>query len=189
MKTFPTVLWGETRATFLPVGAGLPTAPLTAALIFAMQDREFVLADIAGRGWCIPGGRLETGESAEQAARREAYEEIGATLGPLHLLGHYLLTPVSPSTDEEETSDGTGQSRADDAQPVLVPHTRHASPDARLVATYLADVTALAPLPLGTELRGVRRVRYEELRAVYYAWDALLEAMFAYAWAHHNAAL
>ena len=189
MKTFPTVLWGETRATFLPIGASLPTASLTAALIFAMQEREFVLADIAGRGWCIPGGRLETGESAEQAARREAYEEIGAALGPLHLLGHYLLTPAAPSGLAEETSGSVEQGREDNAQPVLVPHTLHASPDARLVATYLADVPALAPLPPGTESKGVRRVRYEELRACYYAWDALLEAMFAYAWAHHNAAL
>jgi 8-oxo-dGTP diphosphatase len=186
MKTFPTVLWGDMRATFLPTGADLPAAPITAALVFAMQDGEFVLADIAGRGWCIPGGRLETGENAEQAVRREAHEEIGASLGPLRLLGYYLLTPASAS---EAIPGGTTRSVEDDAQSVLVPHTHHPVPDTRLVTTYLADVTALIPLPSGTESQGVRRVRREELRACYYTWDALLEAMFAYAWAHHKAAL
>jgi 8-oxo-dGTP diphosphatase len=88
---FPTVLWGTSRVTFLPADAPLPTEmPVPAALVFAVQDSGFVLADIAGRGWCVPGGRLEPGESPEQAARREAGEEIGATLGPLRLLGHFV---------------------------------------------------------------------------------------------------
>lgn len=89
---FPTVSWGDTVATFLPAGGSPPVeAVLTAALVFAFFDSKFVVADIAGRGWCIPGGRLEPGETAEQAARRETFEETGATLGPLTLLGYFLL--------------------------------------------------------------------------------------------------
>lgn len=57
-----------------------------------MEGERFVVADIPGRGWCIPGGRLESGETPEQAARRETREEIGATLGPLHPLGHFTRT-------------------------------------------------------------------------------------------------
>jgi 8-oxo-dGTP diphosphatase len=79
--------------TFLPAGAPLPAeARVPAALVFAVQDSGFLLADIAGRGWCVPGGRLEPGESPEQAARRETGEETGATLGPLRLLGHFVQT-------------------------------------------------------------------------------------------------
>jgi len=39
-------------------------------------------------GWLLPGGGVKKLETLEQAARREALEEVGATTtGPVHLLG------------------------------------------------------------------------------------------------------
>ena len=160
---FPTVTWGEARATFVPVGALLPAGNLVAALVFAFEAGQFALADIAGRGWCIPGGRLEAGETPEQAGRRETWEEIGATLGPLRPLGHCVLFDPPPA--------------ADDTPPA------HAEQlPARLIAMYLADVLTRAEIPSGSESRGVRLVPYEDLPACYFTWDALMEAMFACAW-------
>lgn len=95
---FPPAQWGKTRAVFLPCGETLPDAPVTAALVFAMQGKMFVLADIAGRGWCVPGGHLEAGEGEQEAVRREAWEEAGLTLGSIRLLGHYTLTTDDGST-------------------------------------------------------------------------------------------
>jgi 8-oxo-dGTP pyrophosphatase MutT (NUDIX family) len=40
-------------------------------------------------GWFLPGGGIERGETLEEAARREAREEVGAELGTLKLLGIY----------------------------------------------------------------------------------------------------
>ena len=40
-------------------------------------------------GWFMPGGGLKRGETLEQAARREAFEETGAELGEMTLMGAY----------------------------------------------------------------------------------------------------
>jgi 8-oxo-dGTP pyrophosphatase MutT (NUDIX family) len=35
--------------------------------------------------WFLPGGGLKRGETTEQAARREAREEVGAVMGPVSI--------------------------------------------------------------------------------------------------------
>ena len=148
---FPTVSWGDQRATFLPAEAPLPAgASLVAVLVFALQEGRFVVADIPGRGWCIPGGRPEPEETPEQTARREAREEAGAILGPLRALGHFVLTNATTHTQQ-------------------------------IVPAFVAPVLHLESLPADSESRGVRLLSPEELPHHYYLWDALTAAVFAYA--------
>ncbi|NOT06421.1 MAG: NUDIX domain-containing protein [Anaerolineales bacterium] len=40
-------------------------------------------------GWHMPGGGVKRGETLEAAARREAFEETGAQLGEVSLMGAY----------------------------------------------------------------------------------------------------
>ncbi|HLH79587.1 MAG TPA: NUDIX domain-containing protein [Chthonomonas sp.] len=66
-------------------------------LAFVFANGQALLARIRGRGWCVPSGHVEPGETPEKAIRREIREEIGANVGDLHLLGHYLLSPPDAS--------------------------------------------------------------------------------------------
>ena len=146
---FPQVRWQTDDATFLP-GPFPHDAPADWALVFPFYGDRIVLAEIPGRGWCIPSGKVEPGETALLAARRECWEESGATLARLAPLGRF-----------QRTDTATGE-------------TRYA-------AVYLGDVGNLEDLPEGSESTGRLLLGIEEVEGAYFAWDALLAAVFAHA--------
>ncbi len=65
--------------------------PLTmgAFVVLARDGQVLLVRTTYHRTWSLPGGGVRRGETLEQAARREASEEVGATLGELQLLGVY----------------------------------------------------------------------------------------------------
>lgn len=70
----------------------LPPGELTStSFVLAFTGERFLQTKLVKRGWDLVGGHIEPGESAEEAARREADEEAAAQLGPLHLLGYQHL--------------------------------------------------------------------------------------------------
>ncbi|MDX8367061.1 NUDIX hydrolase [Cytobacillus sp. IB215665] len=56
-----------------------------------IQDGERILLQhrTDEDNWCIPGGVMEVGESFEQTAKRETYEETGLQVQKLDLFGIY----------------------------------------------------------------------------------------------------
>ena len=87
----------------------LKRAAVTITLLDSGDHAAFILTRRASglrshKGqWALPGGRLDEGESAAQAALRELHEEIGLDLAPESVLGElddyptrsgYLITPV-----------------------------------------------------------------------------------------------
>jgi 8-oxo-dGTP pyrophosphatase MutT (NUDIX family) len=63
--------------------------PLTfgVRVMILREDAVLLVKHTYQPGWYFPGGMVERGESLEQAARREAREEVGAELGKLTLVG------------------------------------------------------------------------------------------------------
>ena len=58
-------------------------------MIFVRDGRVFLAKRQGAHGegtWASAGGHLETGESLEECARREALEELGVTVGHLRFL-------------------------------------------------------------------------------------------------------
>lgn len=132
----------------------LPTTPPPSYVVVLISDGmgRYLLAHIRGRGYCVPSGRIEPGEAPAAAARREAYEESGAVLNHLHLLGHYLLEPCSVA----------------EPKPCSAP-------------VFLAQAARLEPLSPDSESQGVRWAHLQEMPALYYDWSPLIEAVFRYA--------
>jgi len=59
--------------------------------ILTRYKNQWVLTKHKKRGLEFPGGKVEIGESLEEAAKREIREEIGAEVGPLHYMGQYKV--------------------------------------------------------------------------------------------------
>jgi 8-oxo-dGTP pyrophosphatase MutT (NUDIX family) len=61
-----------------------------AAVIFDDNREKILLTRRADNGrWCLPGGRMEPGETAAEACEREAWEETGLRVQVVRLIGIY----------------------------------------------------------------------------------------------------
>jgi len=100
-------------------------------------------------GWALPGGFVDYGESLEQAAQREAYEETGLSLKGLEQFRAYS----DPDRDPRQhtlsmvfTATGTGELKSGDdaAEAMVFPLTTLPSPlcfdHAIILADYLATL-------------------------------------------------
>ena len=58
-------------------------------IMMIQDDKVWLVRHTYIPGWFMPGGGLERGETIEKAARREAFEETGAQLGEVTMMGVY----------------------------------------------------------------------------------------------------
>lgn len=59
---------------------------LAGCIIADDEDRILLIHRVDPKQWEIPGGKIEGSETADQAAIREAHEELGVTVGLMGLL-------------------------------------------------------------------------------------------------------
>ena len=63
------------------------------------EKDEVLLVKSERRGWEFPGGQVESGESLPQALIREIWEESGATVEVVDIVGIYSNTSKRPGWD------------------------------------------------------------------------------------------
>lgn len=61
---------------------------ITSVFVLAFKKDKLLLTNLRKRGWDIPGGHIELGETPDIAAHRELLEETGAKVGKLDFLGY-----------------------------------------------------------------------------------------------------
>ena len=82
------------------LAGNLPILICGACIILENEKGEILLMQRSDtKSWGFPGGVVDINEAAEDAARREMFEETGLTAGPLELYGvfsggrHYHVYP------------------------------------------------------------------------------------------------
>jgi len=89
--------WDENVSWEFHVSSHLPAADLcTATFCLALQGDDKIVLTKTKRGWEMPGGHMEPGETLEEALFREAHEEGGYTPQQYKLFGYRKITSKKP---------------------------------------------------------------------------------------------
>lgn len=89
---FKSTYWGDDQSTevvFEAINELPPQELITACMVFAVHDKDKLVLSKPARGWGLPGGHREEGETAEECLLREAMEEAAVTLENLELIGRW----------------------------------------------------------------------------------------------------
>jgi 8-oxo-dGTP pyrophosphatase MutT (NUDIX family) len=78
------------------LGGPLPGVPITATNVIVTAGRQILMVDVISRGWSLPGGRIEPGESALECGRRELHEEAGLVRDDLQIIGSWQAELLAP---------------------------------------------------------------------------------------------
>jgi len=80
-----------------------PVIMVTAVVILTNAEGELLMQRRADRsGWGLIGGFMELGETVEETARREVFEETGLTVGDLELFGVFSANTLQTFSNGDQ---------------------------------------------------------------------------------------
>ena len=96
---FSTIYWDSERSTrikFRPL-KNMPRLGAMACMVIVRMGDGKIAISRPKRGWGLPGEHIEPGETAEQGAIREVYEETAVRIKNLQVVGGWLAEKLFPS--------------------------------------------------------------------------------------------
>lgn len=158
-REFPTTSWGSESLIRFEATEYLPPAELTCiAGGFVFHEDKLVLANVPGRGWEMIGGRVDVGEDPEETFRREAFEQVGAELAEVKMIGVIRIEHQGPEP----------------------PNCPYPYPVGYGVQ-FIGIVEHLHPFSGSENSLGRSLISKDGVKHHYFQWDEYAEAVFNYA--------
>lgn len=88
--------WGDNIFWEFYLSDKIPEQELCSAVFALVKNKEGIVLTKTYRGWEMPGGHIEKGESIEEALQRELLEEVGAYIDELKFIGYRKLIAKKP---------------------------------------------------------------------------------------------
>lgn len=143
--SFQKFYWGTDKHTsvlFRPFSNIPKNLTPTVSMVF-IASADGVLLVKASRGWGLPGGHIEKGETPVQCAIREVYEEACVKVGSLKLVGGWI------TKKELQTDDNS------------------AYPDNGAMLLYTANVVRIDPFQPDFETSERKFVNYRDIPKIH----------------------
>lgn len=84
----------STSVLFEPIAMEPPTRLVTACMVFAFDKSGKLVLAKPKRGWGLPGGHREKGETPQVCAKREFYEETNIRITNLRVIGRQKIEKI-----------------------------------------------------------------------------------------------